>query len=184
MVKAMTQNIEFSATEIRQILQAFFPHRRLVLSQFTFFNQVGVAKPTGETFRRGRRCYKLEDVLPIAAVLALKEEGIPLKNIETVPAMLQENSSKIFATGQGCRLSGFGDSVILSFPGEIANNKPIDAFLSETITPTLYWAYDVGILASQLQEMAARYLSGDLSKSTSQATFAMTELSSQLRKVA
>ena len=74
----MTIFPEFSASEIRQVLQGLFPHRRLVLSQFTFFNNIGVSLPTGETFRRGRRCYRLEDILSIATVLALKEEGIPL----------------------------------------------------------------------------------------------------------
>ena len=160
----MNNDIEFSASEIRQILQAFFPHRRLVLSQFTFFNQAGVAKPTGSTYRRGRRCYRIEDILPIACILALKEEGIPLKNIESVPEMLQQNSSKIFASGVGCRLSGFGDDVCLDFPGEIPNGGPLRSFLSTESSPMLFWGFDVGALAVQLQQIVQQYLAGQLQK--------------------
>jgi DNA-binding transcriptional MerR regulator len=106
-------DFEYSATEIRKLLQGLFPHRRLVLSQFTFFNQIGIAKPTGSGFKRGRQCYRLEDLLSIATILALKEEGIPFKNIEVVPKIIQQNAARIFEIGEGCRLSGHGDAIVL-----------------------------------------------------------------------
>ena len=138
--------------------------RRLVLSQFTFFNQVGVAKPTGSTFRRGRRCYRLEDLLSIACILALKEEGVPYKNVQGVPAMVQDNSSKIFFIGEGCRITGFGLNVVLSFPGEQHLVEPFIDFLSGDNQPQLFWSYDVGLLAEQLRAVAEQYLAGDLQR--------------------
>jgi len=148
--------VEYSASEIRTILQQIFPNRRLVLSQFTFFNQCGVAKPTGETFRRGRRCYRLVDLLSIATVLALKEEGIPLKNIDTVPSLIQTRAEEIFSLGQDCRLSGYGSCVILQLPGDApALGVPVDAFLADETGSLLFWSYDVGVLAKQLELVAS-----------------------------
>ncbi len=148
-------NSEYSASELRRLLQELFPHRRLVLSQFTFYNQIGVAKPTGETFRRKRRCYRLVDILPIACVLSLKEQGIPLKNIAAVPGLIQENAARIFATGKGCRLSGAGDTVQLQMPGEEATQAALDTLL-DGLCGSLFWGFDVGELAEQLYSAVAR----------------------------
>lgn len=158
--------MEYTASEIRKLLQAMFPHRRLVLSQFTFFNQVGVARPTGETFRRKRRCYRLADVLPIACVLQLKEEGIPLKNIEPVPGLLQNHLQRIFRVGAGCRLTGHGSSISLSFPGEAAPLAPLESFLdggngTGELFRGLLWGFDVGLLAERLREVAQAFAAGE-----------------------
>lgn len=153
---------EFTASEIRKLLQALFPHRRLVLSQFTFFNQIGVSRPSGKTYRRGRRCYRLQDILPIACILALKEEGIPFKNIETVPAVLQTHAEKIFKVGAGVRLSGFGSNVELCFPGEEQLAEPYLDFLSGDFGMQLFWSFDVGLLAGQLEAIAEEYQNGTL----------------------
>ncbi len=118
--KGKNEDPEFNASEVRRVLQELFPTRKLVLSQFTFFNQIGVSKPSGESFRRGRRCYKTQDLLPIAVVLALKEQGIPNKNISLVPALVQENCEKIFMTGAGARISGYKDTVCINFPNPAA----------------------------------------------------------------
>lgn len=148
-------SLEYSAIEIRTLLQELFPHRRLVLSQFTSFQHSGVAKATGATFRRGRRCYVLQDILPIACVLALKEEGIPYKNIEPLPALLQAHAEKIFAVGNGCLLSGFGDEISLVFPGENTPNSALDLFLKTGgETMQLFWSFNVGLLADQLRQVA------------------------------
>lgn len=155
---------EYSATELRRILQELFPHRRLVLSQFTFYNQVGVARPTGETFRRKRRCYRLLDILPIACIIALKEQGIPLKNIASVPGLVQEHSRDIFNTGRGCRLSGMGDTIHLHIPGRNDVAGALANLLeSEGDVPTLFWGFDVGELSEQLSEVVARLGSQQLS---------------------
>ena len=145
---------EYSASEIRKLLQQLFPQRRLVLSQFTFFNQIGVARATGLTFRRGRRCYRLEDILSIACVIALKEEGIPLKNVETVPALVQERAQEIFHCGAGCRLSGYGDTVTLVLPQGDGDNRALDRFLDSGAERLLFWGFDVGLLAEQLEQVA------------------------------
>lgn len=148
---------EYSATELRRLLQELFPHRRLVLSQFTFYNQVGVAKPTGETFRRKRRCYRLLDILPIACVLALKEQGIPLKNIASVPGLIQEHSLEIFKAGRGCRLSGMGETVHLHIPGQNDGSLALATLLeSEADIPSLFWGFDVGELSEQLCEVVTK----------------------------
>ena len=149
-------DLEYSATEIRSLLQEVFPHRKLVLSQFTFFNQAGVARATGETFRRGRRCYRLVDILPIACVLALKEQGIALKSIEPVPQMLQEHAMTIFQFGPGCRVSGWNQVICLKIGGLELGENPLDAFLGTESASCLLWSYDVGILAQQLEEIAKR----------------------------
>ena len=156
----MTIFPEFSASEIRQVLQGLFPHRRLVLSQFTFFNNIGVSLPTGETFRRGRRCYRLEDILSIATVLALKEEGIPLKNIGDSPKVIRECSEKIFSAGPGVRLSGHGASVQLNFPGQHEYSESFIEFLLNTDKPSFFWSFDVGALAVQLRDVATAYVQG------------------------
>lgn len=147
--------VEFSASEIRRILQKVFPQRRLVLSQFTFFNQIGIAKPTGATFRRGRRCYRLEDLLSIASVLALKEEGIPFKNIEGLPILLQEHADQIFAIRKGCKVSGFAGIIDLELPGVKKETRALEAFLTEPSRSSLFWSYEVGLLAEQLFEIAS-----------------------------
>lgn len=120
---------EFSATEVRRVLQELFPLRRLVLSQFTFFNQTGVACPTGDTYRRKRRCYRIVDILPIAVVLALKEQGIPLKNISRVPQLIQRQSAEIFRTGRGCRLYGHGETIALQMPAATGVNSALASLL-------------------------------------------------------
>ena len=183
---------EFSASEIRKLLQELFPLRRLVLSQFTFFNQIGVAKPTGETFRRKRRCYKIADVLPIAVVLALKEQGIPLKNIAHVPLLIQEKAQEIFQFGKGCRLYGMGDSISLKLPEESGLSSgsslqidPLDVLLgtgSSPLDPTvtaghgaeiaetgsatmgIFWGFDVGELAENLCRAASTVFQSDLQR--------------------
>ena len=147
----MNRQVEYSASNIRKILQQLFPERRLVLSQFTFFNQIGVAKPTGETSRRGRQCYRFEDMLSIATVLALKEEGIPLKNIGNAPQLIQENVEKIFNTGAGCRLSGAAEHISLNFPGEEQENIALEKVLSGEVDGKLFWSFDVGLLSMQLR---------------------------------
>ena len=151
--------IEFSASEVRKVLQQLFPHRRLVLSQFTFFNQIGIARPSGETFRRGRRCYRVEDILPIACVLALKEEGIPFKNIEALPEMVHNAASKILSTGPGCRLSGMGEKINLTLPG-VENQAAITSLedLLNSTSGKIFWSFDIGILATQLQAVVEIYL--------------------------
>jgi hypothetical protein len=149
------QTSEFSASQIRRMLQQLFPHRRLVLSQFTFFNQIGVAKATGETLRRGRRCFKLEDILSIATVIALKEEGIPLKNIDALPGLIQANALQIFERGPGCRTSGFSNHVSLTFNGTHLAGEPLTNFLSEEGSCFLFWSYDVGALAQRLREISS-----------------------------
>ena len=151
----MEQQKEYSASDIRKILQQLFPHRRLVLSQFTFFNQTGVAKPTGETQKRGRQCYRLEDILPIAVVLALKEEGIPLKNISDAPRIIQENAARIFATGENCLLSGHGENISLNMPGEFSVNNALESLLNGEGINKIFWCIDVGVLAIQLQKAVA-----------------------------
>lgn len=153
---------EFTASEVRALMQRLFPHRRLVLSQFTFFNQVGVAKPTGSSFQRGRQCYRLEDLLSIATVVALKEEGIPLKNISSVPQMVQAASEAIFKMGEGCNLYGYKDALQLLLKGDGGSNQAIEAFLADShevigespAATKLLWSYDVGSLAMQLRRAA------------------------------
>lgn len=172
-----SREVEYSATELRKLLQELFPQRRLVLSQFTFFNQSGISKPTGQTFRRGRRCYRLVDVLPVACVLALKEEGIPFKNIETVPDIIRNRARDIFACGRGVRISGYRTSISLDFPRDShlhscdigaakrpSNpNQAIEEHL-EYNAPLLCWSFDIGFLAQQLENIARGYLAKELRK--------------------
>jgi len=125
-------NNEYSATQVRLILQELFPSRKLVLSQLTFFNQIGVSVPTGAGFKRGRRLYRLRDLLPIAVVLALKEQGIPNKNVERAPSFIQEHADEIFKLGSPVQLSGIGDVVYLNLGrGEnIERDLAVEALLA------------------------------------------------------
>lgn len=180
---------EYTASEIRTLLQELFPQRRLVLSQFTFFNQIGVAKPTGTTFRRRRRCYRLFDVLSIACVLQLKEEGIPLKNIEPVPGLVQENAATIFSIGSGCRLSGCGNAVALQLPGEKLSSAALDALLMNDRPVGLFWGFDIGRLAERLlavAESAAGSIdrSSDLSLDAGKASAGRVSNITKLRRAA
>lgn len=157
-INKQVQEIEYSATELRRILQELFPTRKLVLSQFTFYNQIGVARPTGETFKRGRRCYRLGDILPIACVLALKEKGIPLKNIQSVPSLVQERASQIFAHGSNCFISGYGSAVNLLMHDDQSPDICLESFLDESEeVAQLFWSYDVGLLAARLNEIIENY---------------------------
>ncbi len=146
---------EYSATDVRWMLQQLFPKRKLVLSQLTFFNQSGVCRPTGNSFKRGRRCYKLVDLLPTACVLALKEQGIPLKNISQLPSLLQENTQRIFSDPKGCQVSGYGNEVSLLIPGEMTQNLALEAFLSNSSSSScLFWNFDIAPLVMRLLEAA------------------------------
>ena len=148
-------SVEYSTSDIQKLLQELFPSRRLVLSQFTFYTQCGVAKPTGNTFKRGRRCYRLTDILSIACVLALKEEGIPLKNIGNAPQMIQDSAEKIFELGPSCKLAGCGDEIMLIVPGETSEpNFPLEKLLGDG-QPSLFWMYDVGVLARRIEDVAS-----------------------------
>jgi DNA-binding transcriptional MerR regulator len=150
------ESMEYSATQIRKMLHGLFPQRRLVLSQFTFFNHAGVSRATGSTFRRGRRCYRLPDILPIACILALKEEGIPYKNVESLPALIQDNADRILEIGDGCRLSGFGNSVNLMFPDQIGEPSALQSFLEGDSEMMIFWSFNIGLLAEQLRAVADR----------------------------
>ena len=141
---------EYTTCEIRKFLQQLFPHRQLVLSQFTFYNHIGVSKPSGSSFKRGRRCYKASDVLPIVVILALKEEGIPLKNLGDAVSKIQENISKIFDEGKATRLMGFGSHISLNIEGEINDTSAVDAFLADPAKKMLFWNIDVAALAADL----------------------------------
>ncbi|MCC6221482.1 MAG: MerR family transcriptional regulator [Deltaproteobacteria bacterium] len=141
---------EYSAIEIRKILQQLFPTRKLVLSQFTFYANRGIIRPTGTTSRRGRRCFRLEDLLPVAAVIALKEEGIPLKNIEALPGIIQRYAAEIFSTHATCRISGVCNNVSLSIADEQLVTLPIDSFLDGTSADSLFWSFDLRRLTNQL----------------------------------
>ncbi len=147
---------EFTASDVRKILHEMFPLRRLVLSQFTFFNQVGVSCPLGETFKRKRRCYRLLDILPIACILELKERGIPFKNINSVPGLLQKNACDIFNLGLGSRLAGVGDMVNLQLKGETLDSLVLDRFLSDTKNQLIFWSLDVGEMGQRILEVAER----------------------------
>ncbi len=144
---------EFTACEIRKVLQQLFPHRQLVLSQFTFYNQIGVAKPSGSSFRRGRRCYAAGDIVPIATVLALKEEGIPLKSIGDAPLRIQQHIAKIYYQNRQTNLMGFGNTISLSIEGESNDTTALDAFLSDPTRRLLFWNFDVSALAQQIRSI-------------------------------
>ncbi|MBP9837450.1 MAG: hypothetical protein KBC84_01920 [Proteobacteria bacterium] len=145
---------EFTASDVQKILQEIFPLRRLVLSQFTFFNHIGVGKPTGETFKRNRRCYKLTDILPIACVLSLKEKGIPLKNVSDVPRLIQENSLSIFTSQSPIRLSGVGEKVHLDLNNP--ENLAIMELLENPTSTNVFWSFDVSAVALQILDITER----------------------------
>lgn len=154
------QTSEFNASGVRRIIQEMFPMRKLVLSQFTLYYHMGVATPSGENYKRGRRCYRLYDLLPIALVLILKEQGIPNKNIGHIPRVISEKAERIFETGRGVRVSGFKEVCQLSFPDEISQDAALMAMLEDDNISSgiqdLYWSYDVGYLASELMRVATR----------------------------
>lgn len=151
--------LEYTATEARLILQDLFPSRKLVLSQFTFYNQNGVGSPSGTRLVRGRRCYKLVDLLPIAIVLALKEQGIPNKNVSLVPSIIKEHSSLIFSIEGSCQISGIGEVVHLKLPNSSSKeiDPAIEYFLSGQ-SDEMFWSYDVGSLAKEISRITERLL--------------------------
>ena len=152
---------EYSASEVRKLLQFLFPQRRLVLSQFTFFNHIGVSKPSGDTYRRGRRCYRLQDLLSIASVLALKEEGIPFKNVEVLPELIHENLNRIFLFSEECFLSGYDEKVTMSFGSEARGGETLESFFNSNEKLGLFWGFDITLMARQLIEAAERFDSGE-----------------------
>ncbi len=166
----LKEDPEFNASETRKILQELFPTRKLVLSQFTFFNQIGVSKPSGESFRRGRRCYRAQDLLPIAVVLALKEQGIPNKNILLVPGVIQENCEKIFKSNDNVKISGYKDSVSLNYAEEgkedLALNSMLESLDFDHSEQNLYWSYDVSSLAHEIEAIVNRLFSVETRTST------------------
>jgi hypothetical protein len=146
---------EFTATEARIILQDIFPARKLVLSQLTFFNQNGVGSPSGSKVIRGRRCYRIFDLLPIALMLALKEQGIPNKNVVRVPSLIKEHSSYIFSLQGACQISGIGDLVHLSLPGSDRTDVVLECLLSGG-SGEIFWSFDVGGLAREMYRVTER----------------------------
>lgn len=154
-------DIEFTATQLRDILLRMFPYRRLVLSQFTFFNQEGVISASGGRFRRGRRCYVLEDILPAATVLALKERGIPLKSIQGLPALIRPKSREIFLHAEhqvAAKVCGFGTSVSLQLAGDRPGAPELEKLLCENADVKLFWSFNVSSLAGQLMKAARAHL--------------------------
>lgn len=168
-----SSELEYSASEVRKLLQILFPQRRLVLSQFTFFNQVGVSAPSGKTSRRGRRCYRLQDLLSIATVLALKEEGIPYKNLEGLPKVIQDNLERIFSLEQVCVASGWGVKVNLCFGADSLAASSLVSFLDEENLVGLFWSFDVSALAQQLLTAASKFEEMRF-QTYSQSRFALT----------
>ncbi len=152
------EKLEFTATEARVILQDLFPARKLVLSQLTSYNQSGVGSPSGERIVRGRKCYKIADLLPIALVLALKEQGIPNKNVSLLPSMIREHSDLIFSLQDSCQVSGIGDLVYLALPGSNETDIVLERLLSGD-SMEIFWSYDVGGLAKEMYRVTERLLS-------------------------
>lgn len=162
---SMLAGSEYTASQIRKLLQQLFPHRKLVLSQFTFFCHSGVSAPSGASVRRGRRCFKLPDILPMAALLGVKEEGIPYKNVEQLPQMIRDNSDRIFEAGPGTAISGYGNKLSLLFPGDSWQGSAVEDFLNHEVSSPgeekLFWSFDVGEMSRQLLVVAQeerRYL--------------------------
>ena len=165
--KSVNDALEFTATDVRKIIQKVYPSRRLVLSQFTFFNDAGISSPTGTQMVRGRGCYRLHDLLPIATVIALKDRGITYKKIQQLPSLIQQHSHQIFKIGAGCRVNGFGSNIEISIPGlstisctdnKSSSESTIDQFiasLDSNKSSGLYWSLDIGKLASDLQMFAS-----------------------------
>ncbi len=154
--------LELNASGVRRILQEIFPLRRLVLSQFTLYNQLGITIPSGKTYSRGRRCYKVRDLLAVALILALKEQGIPNKNLENLPSLIHSEVDNIFSLGRGSIVSGFDNALSLRLLGSQTNDGALSEMLDfdknkyHAVNPTLapsypiYWAYDVGYLSEDL----------------------------------
>lgn len=162
---------EYSAIEVRALLQQIFPKRKLVLSQLTLYMQLGVCQPSGQTTRRKRRCFRLEDLLPLAVVMSLKEQGVPLKNLDGLPELLRENVAHIFSRGQGCRLSGFAGQFCLQIPGVSSKSEhpPLQALLGEgpEIAFNTFWGIDVGLIAEQLIDVSLKLKAEPLSPQAS-----------------
>jgi DNA-binding transcriptional MerR regulator len=148
---------EFTASEARIILQELFPARKLVLSQLTFFNQSGVSIPSGANIKRGRRCYRVYDLLPIALVLALKEQGIPNKNVARVPALIQAHLNEIFSSKEACQISGIDDIVYLSLPGSHAPDEAIVKLLYGS-SVHFFWSYDAAYLSKEIIRVTNRLM--------------------------
>ncbi|MDR2337450.1 MAG: hypothetical protein LBE20_02230 [Deltaproteobacteria bacterium] len=155
MTTLLTNNKEYSTIEVRNFIQRLFPNRKLVLSQFTFFGHLGVAKATGNTFRRGRRCYRLVDMLSIACVISLKEQGIALKNIEAVPALIQSNVENIFVKKSSCKLNGYGNTISLVIPDELTHNLALEQFLDKNLDKhAIFWSFDLSALVNNIKALA------------------------------
>ena len=172
---------EFNASGVRRIIQEMFPMRKLVLSQFTLYFHTGVAKPSGENYKRGRRCYRLYDLLPIALVLILKEQGIPNKNIGHMPRVISEKAEQIFEFGRGVRVSGFKEVCHLAFPEEDGRDLALLSMLEDDNIASgiqdLYWSYDVGYLASELVRVATRIHQEDAgSEEAGKSAFGISKL--------
>lgn len=143
---------EYSTAEVRNLMLEIFPHRKLVLSQFTFFQQVGVITPTGCTQKRGRKCFRLTDLLSLVAVLELKERGIALKGIEQVPSMIRNQIEEVFKLDTTWRLSGYKGHC--SLKNEDQTDDALNAFLSDNNScGKLFWSIDLSMLASKLLEV-------------------------------
>ncbi len=145
---------EYTAIEIREIMQQVFPTRKLVLSQLTFFGHLGAVKATGESFKRGRRCYHIADLLPFACIISLKEQGIPLKNIKELPTLLQNNITSICSRNSGCKVSGYGDTVSLTIDGEMIENAALDEFLALE-KQSIFWSFDLSTLVNKLNQLTS-----------------------------
>lgn len=147
-------SVEYNATEMRELLVQLFPYRRLVLSQFTFFSNEGMVEATGQTLRRGRRCYRITDILPMVCIFALKERGIPLKNIKELPQAIRENIDLIFNREHQARIFGYGNSVSLLFDQDCRSSEELKCFLSDNNSHNLYWMYNLSELAANLLRVA------------------------------
>lgn len=148
---------EYTGIEARELLNELFPHRKLVLSQLTFFQRSGVTVPSGGTYRRKRRCYKLEDLLPLAVLIALKDSGIPMKNAKDVPDIIKDNSKTLFSLGKGCRVVGYGEKAELVLPDQRPSTVSIINSYLDGDVKSFLWSYDVGKLAHQLLDLAHKF---------------------------
>ena len=157
--------MEYTASDLRALMKDLFPHRSLVLSQFTLFCRSGVSSATGSSFKRGRRCFRLEDLLPMAAVVALKEEGVSLSAVPSLPSLVRENAPDIFEFGAGCRLFFCSGLLSLFMPGLSAPGSSVaafrnacgsalESFLDGSAGPVFCWGFDIGLLAERLLEVA------------------------------
>lgn len=158
--KARRPILEYTASDVQAMLQEMFPRRKLVLSQLTLFNQNGVCQPTGVTFRRGRRCYRIQDLLPTICVLVLKEEGIPFKNIASVPQLVRDHADLILNQSSkarcSVRLAGCGDVVSLMISGDSSDMAALNSLLDtpSSTNANLFWSCDVAALGHRLLQTA------------------------------